>query len=245
MRYKKLSGVRLSNSGKLLIPTRKLYKHFADSGKTTYAGIYKKSLPRPTLEGGRLYLGVMVVDHQPPLITRLLLHRLLSIDNIYTLRQIFYLAVELHAADRIDALLGCERICRNVSDGRRGFLNHHLALYQLAVECDALQRGIKCCSFRLSNRAAVEGKLHDGANGATLTFFRYTRTIAFDGECGFVFGIISRNAHASGAGALGINGAVLDDEVGMVHKDSTVVTHYIETLVVKFVTLAIDTERFS
>ena len=44
MRYKKLSGVRLSNSGKLLIPTRKLYKQFADSGKTTYAGIYKKKL---------------------------------------------------------------------------------------------------------------------------------------------------------------------------------------------------------
>ena len=119
----------------------------------------KKAFHALLLRGGRLYLGVMVVDHQPPLITRLLLHKLLSIDNIYTLRQIFYLAVELHAADRIDALLGCERICRNVFDGRRGFLNHHLALYQLAVECDALQRGVKCCSFRLSNGAAVEGKL--------------------------------------------------------------------------------------
>ena len=42
VRYKELSGIRLSNSGKLLIPTRKLYKHFADAGKTTYAGIYKK-----------------------------------------------------------------------------------------------------------------------------------------------------------------------------------------------------------
>ena len=42
MRYKELSGVRLSNSGKRHIPTRKLYKHFADSGKTTNAGIYKK-----------------------------------------------------------------------------------------------------------------------------------------------------------------------------------------------------------
>lgn len=36
------SGVRLSNSGKLLIPIRKLYKHFADAGETTNAGIYKK-----------------------------------------------------------------------------------------------------------------------------------------------------------------------------------------------------------
>jgi len=41
MRYKELSGVRLSNSGKLLIPTRKLYKHFADSGETTNTGIDK------------------------------------------------------------------------------------------------------------------------------------------------------------------------------------------------------------
>ena len=42
VRYKELSGVRLSNSGKLLIPTRKLYTHFAYSGETTNAGIYKK-----------------------------------------------------------------------------------------------------------------------------------------------------------------------------------------------------------
>mgnify|MGYP000846420467 FL=1 len=42
VRYKELSGVRLSNSDKLLIPTRKLHKHFADAGKTTYAGIYEK-----------------------------------------------------------------------------------------------------------------------------------------------------------------------------------------------------------
>ena len=186
MWYKELSGVRLINSGKLLIPTRKLYAHFAYSGETTYADIYKKTFRPSKVWRGRFYLGVMVVDDQPPLITKLLLHKLLSIHNIHTLRQIFYLAVELHAAERKDTLLSSERICRNVFDGRRGFLNHHLARYQLAVECDALQRGIKCCSFRLSNSAAVEGKLHDGANGADLAFGRYTRTIAFDGERGFV-----------------------------------------------------------
>ena len=57
--------------------------------------------------------------------------------------------------------------------------------------------------------------------------------------------MISGNAHAAGAGALGIDSTVLDDEVGMVYKDGTVATHHIETLVVKFVSLAIDTERFS
>ena len=35
----------------------------------------------------------MVVNYQPH-ITRLLLHKLFAIDNIYTLRQIFYLDVE-------------------------------------------------------------------------------------------------------------------------------------------------------
>lgn len=135
----------------------------------------KKAFHALLLKGGRLYLGVMVVDHQPPLITRLLLHRLLSIDNIYTLRQIFYLAVELHATDRIDALLGCERICRNVFDGRRGFLNHHLALYQLAVECDALQRGIKCCSFRLSTAQPSRVSLSKWSHPYLLPLHAYNR----------------------------------------------------------------------
>ena len=97
----------------------------------------------------------MVVGHQPPLITRLLLHKLLSIDNIYTLRQVFHFSVELHAANRIDALLGSERICRNVFDGRRGFLNHHLARYHLSVEYYSLLIRIERCTRRLGDGTAI------------------------------------------------------------------------------------------
>ena len=74
-----------------------------------------------------------------------LLHYFLSIHNIHTLRQVFHLAAELHAAERIDATAGCD------VDGRRvdarwvcdGYPVGH-NLFVLAVEVVASFVGNVC-----------------------------------------------------------------------------------------------------
>lgn len=71
--------------------------------------------------------------HSLLLTIKSLLYYFFAVDNIYTLRQVFYLSVELYAAERIDALLGSVVDSRRVDAGRVS-CDYNLALYFFSIE---------------------------------------------------------------------------------------------------------------
>ena len=71
--------------------------------------------------------------HSLLLTIKSLLHYFFAVDNIYTLRQVFYFTAELRAAERIDALLGSVVDSRRVDAGRVS-CDYNLALYFFSIE---------------------------------------------------------------------------------------------------------------
>ena len=84
-----------------------------------------------------------------------LLHYFLAIHNIHTLRQVFHLTAELHAAERVDALFGCGVDGRRV-DAVRTSCDYNLALYNLSVEYDSTLLVIDHRSGRLRDSAVFQ-----------------------------------------------------------------------------------------
>ena len=62
-----------------------------------------------------------------------LLYYFFAVDNIYTLRQVFYFTAELHAAERLDAFLGSGVDCWLIDAGRVS-CDYNLALYFFSIE---------------------------------------------------------------------------------------------------------------
>ena len=107
--------------------------------------------------------------HSLLLTIKSLLHYFFAVDNIYTLRQVFYFTAELRAAERIDALLSSSVDRRRVDAGRISF-DDNLSLYEFSAKSYTMQALIERSSGRLGNIAVFQ---REGIEVADRTLFSF------------------------------------------------------------------------